>query len=277
MGIDNYYYDFVEAREDYNESGPDSYFLEAQRKIREIYEKDKESVYYLRQMQIKFEEDYFHWITNNAMLSLLKLGFLIDIRMQREKGTGTRYFIHKSNRYPRRRIKRMEKLVQEYSDDTITRSCGHRAEDLFCSGLALRGFIPKAKKVRSYGGVKWEKTGHDLDFVFEKDGVAYGCEIKNTLGYIQKDEMVTKLEMCEHLGLKPLFIMRWSPKTYNKMIIDKGGFALIFGCQIYELSQAKLVKRLRDELGLPVDCPKAIPEGILQRFENWHKKKCEFK
>ena len=110
MGIDNYYYDFVEAREDYNESGPDSYFLEAQRKIREIYEKDKESVYYLRQMQIKFEEDYFRWITNNAMLSLLKLGFLIDIRMQREKGTGTRYCIHKSNRYPRRRIKRMEKL-----------------------------------------------------------------------------------------------------------------------------------------------------------------------
>lgn len=89
--------------------------------------------------------------------------------------------------------------------------------------------------------------------------------------------MVTKLEMCEYLGLKPLFIMRWSPKTYNKMIIDRGGFALIFGCQIYELSQAKLVKRLRGELGLPVDCPKAIPEGILKRFENWHKKKCEFK
>ena len=277
MGIDNYYYDFVEAREDNNESEPDSYFLEAQRQIREIYEKDKESVYYLRQMQVKLEGDYFHWITNNAMIGLLKLGFLIDIRMEREGGTGTRYFIHKSNRYPRRRIKRMEKLVQEYSADTITRSCGHRAEDLFCSGLALRGFIPKAKKVKSYGGVTWERSGHDLDFVFERDGIAYGCEIKNTLGYIQKEEMVQKLDMCEHLGLKPLFIMRWSPKTYNKIIIDRGGYVMIFVAQIYEMSQAKLVETLKTGLVLPVDCPKAIPEGILKRFENWHNKTCELK
>jgi hypothetical protein len=121
--------------------------------------------------------------------------------------------------------------------------------------------------------VKWEKSGHDLDFVFEKNGVAYGCEIKNTLGYIDKDELEIKLEMCEHLKVRPLFIMRWSPKTYNKMIIDKGGFAMIFGSQIYELSQAKLVERLRKELGLPVDCPKAIPDGILMRFVNWHEKK----
>jgi len=204
---------------------------------------------------------------------LAELGYLTDIRRERQTGTSTRYFIHKSNRYPMRRIRTMEKLIEEYSDDTITRSCGHRAEDLFCNGLALKGFLPRAKKVSSYGGVKWEKSGHDLDFVFEKDGVAYGCEIKNTLGYIQKDELEIKLEMCEHLRVKPLFIMRWSPKTYNKMIIDKGGFALIFGTQIYELSQANLVKRLTEELGLPVDCPRAILDGILERFVKWHEKK----
>lgn len=273
MGIEDYYYDFVDVPEDYEQSGPDSYFLEAQKQIREIYERDKQSVYYVRQMQIKFEKEYFHWITNNALLQLEKFGYLKDIRITREKGTSTRYFIHKSNRYPMRRIRTMEKLIEEYSDDTITRSCGHRAEDLFCTGLALKGFLPKAKKVSSYGGVKWEKSGHDLDFVFEKDGVVYGCEIKNTLGYIRKEELEIKLEMCEHLRVKPLFIMRWSPKTYNKMIIDKGGFALIFGSQIYELSQAKLVERLKAELGLPVDCPKAIPDGILERFLKWHERK----
>jgi hypothetical protein len=56
------------------------------------------------------------------------------------------------------------------------------------------------------------------------------------------------------------------------MIVDKGGFVLIFGSQIYELSQEKLVKRLKEELGLPVDCPKAIPDGILGRFVRWHEK-----
>ena len=273
MGIKDYYYDFQDAPEDYEESGPDSYFIEAQQQIREIYEKDRQSVYYVRQMQIKFEKDYFHWITYSAMVGLWKLGYLRDFRIEREKGTSTRYFIDKSNRYPMRRIRKIEKLIEEYSDDTITRSCGHRAEDLFCNGLALKGFVPKGKKVRSYGGVKWEKTGHDLDFVFEKDGVAYGCEIKNTLGYVDKDELLTKLEMCEHLRLKPLFIMRWSPKTYNKMIIDKGGFALIFGSQIYEMSQARLVERLKAELGLPVDWPRAIPDGIIERFARWHERK----
>jgi len=64
--------------------------------------------------------------------------------------------------------------------------------------------------------------------------------------------------------------MRYSPKTYNKMIYDYGGFALIFETQIYELSQEELVQRIKDVLGLPVICSKAIPEGIIDRFERWH-------
>jgi len=237
MRSDDYYYDFEEAPEGEERPEPDHYFLEVQKEIRNLYDEDKESVYYIRQLQVKFEKKYFHWITNNAMTGLLKLGYLTDFRYAREKGTSTRYFIHKSNRYAKRKIAAIENLVEEYSQDVITRSCGHRAEDLFCNALALRGFIPRNKKVKEWNGIKWSKTGHDLDFVFEKNGIAYGCEIKNTLGYIQKEELEIKLEMCETLGLKPLFIMRYSPKTYNKMIIDKGGFALLFESQIYELSQ----------------------------------------
>jgi len=63
MGIKDYYNDFVGASEDYDGSGPDSYFIKVQQQIREIYERDKQSVYYVRQMQIKFEKEYFHWIT----------------------------------------------------------------------------------------------------------------------------------------------------------------------------------------------------------------------
>jgi len=270
--MEDYYNDFVEAQEDYEAYRRDSYFLEVQHEIRKLYERDKKSVYYVRQMQIKFEEEYFHWITYNALNGLRSMGYLKDERIVRETGTSTRYFIHKSNRYPKRRIREMEKIIEAYSDDTITRSCGHRAEDLFCNGLALKGFVPKAKKVSSYGGVTWDKSGHNLDFVFEKNGVAYGCEIKNMLGYIQKEELEIKLEMCEHLRLKPLFIMRGSPKTYNNMIINKGGFVMIFVSQIYELSQKKLVDCIKKDLGLPVDCPTAIPDGILERFVSWHER-----
>lgn len=264
--------DFYESNEDYYEPVPeaDSYFLQAQGDIRELYEKDRESVYYIRQIQVKFEKEYYHWITNNAIIGLYKLGYLRDVRIARETGTSTRYFIHRSNRYVKRKIKELEKVIAEYSQDHITRSCGHRAEDLFCKALAMRGFMPIGSKVSEWNGKKWEKTGHDLDFVFERDNIRYGCEIKNTLGYIDKEELQIKLEMCSFWGIKPLFIMRYSPKTYNKMINDYGGFALIFETQIYELSQGKLVQRIKDVLGLPVICPRAIPEGIIDRFEKWH-------
>lgn len=269
--------DFYEPPEDYYEpfeleGGPDSYFLEAQDSIKALYEKDKESVYFIRQLQVKFEKWYYHWITNNALIGLLNLRYLKDIRIPKAKGTSTRFFTHSSYRYPKRKINQMEKIIEEYSQDHITRGCGHRAEDLFSNALALRGFMPLGKKVREYKGKKWEKTGHDLDFVFERDNIEYGCEIKNTLGYIDKDELDIKLEMCEHFGIRPLFIMRYSPKTYNYLILQKRGFFLIFKTQIYELGQEKLVKKIRDTFDLPVDCPRAIPDGIIERFENWHRR-----
>jgi hypothetical protein len=267
------YDDFPEASENYYEaSSADHYFLEAQQEIKELYEKDKESVFYIRQLQVKFEKKYYHWITNNAIIGLYNIGYLKDLRIPKSKGTSTRFFIHKSNRYARRPINRIEKIIEEYSQDHITRSCGHRAEDLFCKALAMRGFMPTATKVREYNGKAWERTGHDLDFVFEKDGIKYGCEIKNTLGYIEKEELEIKLGMCAHFRIKPLFIMRYSPKSYNKMIYERGGFALIFETQIYELSQEKLVQKLKDILGLPVICSKAIPDGIIERFDKWHRR-----
>lgn len=109
-----------------------------------------------------------------------------------------------------------------------------------------------------------------LDFLFEKDGIYCGCEIKNTLSYIEKEELDIKMEMCEFFGVRPLFIMRFSPKTYNKSVIDRGGFFMIFEKQIYDLSQKALVEKITKELGLSADCPRAIPEGILERFRRWH-------
>jgi hypothetical protein len=182
----------------------------------------------------------------------------------------TRFLFHPSNRYTKRETQKAQDIIEEYSRDEITRSCGVRAETLFCAGLAEKGFMPKGKKVRSFQGRIWDKTKHDLDYLFERDGIFYGCEIKNTLPYIGKEEFAIKLEMCEFFGVRPLFIMRFSPKTYNKTIIDRGGFALIFKSQIYDLSQKALVDKLKNELGLPADCPRAIPDGILERFRRWH-------
>lgn len=254
-------------------SGPDPYFIQAKNEILCLYDNDIESVYYMRQLQVKYEKKYYHWITRNAVTSLEKEGYLKQINVTEFAGSNPlkfHFFVHHKNRYPKRDINALAKLVAEYSQDHIMLGCGNRAEILFAEGLASRGFVPTCKKVTEYNGKKWIKSKHDLDYVFLKDNIAYGCEIKNTLGYIEKEELEIKLEMCNFFSVRPLFIMRYSPKTYNDMVINAKGFALIFKAQIFEISQQDLVERIKNQLGYEVDCPKAIPDGIIDRFEKWH-------
>jgi len=69
--------DFREESEDYEAPAhPNKYFLNAQKEIKELYENNREGVYYLRQLQVKLEKQYFHWVTNNALIGLYKIGYL---------------------------------------------------------------------------------------------------------------------------------------------------------------------------------------------------------
>lgn len=260
-------------REIYQKS--DSYFLAVSNEIQEFYKQDPNAVFYMKQLQVKFEKKYFHWITHNAVIGLAKNQFLKQINITVESSGNNlklHFFAHVSNRYPKRAANALAKIVAEYSQDHIMRSCGNRAEILFAEALSARGFTIHSRNAKSYKRRKWIKTDHNLDYIFEKDKIAYGCEIKNKLGYIDKDELEAKLAICKHLRLKPLFIMRASPANYNYMIIKAGGFALIFEAQIFDLSQKTLVEKIRDNLGYIVDCPRVIPDGIIDRFEKWHER-----
>ncbi|MGH2739262.1 MAG: hypothetical protein ACRDH6_02085 [Actinomycetota bacterium] len=94
--------------------------------------------------------------------------------------------------------------------------------------------------------------------------------MKNSLSYIDRDELVTKLEMCRALDVTPLFIMRMAAKSYVEQIRQAGGFALLFKWQLYPYGHDALAKRVREALGLPVDSPRAISEGTVKRFLDWH-------
>lgn len=162
------------------------------------------------------------------------------------------------------------RVIREYSDHTIARGCGEQADMLFLTALLSRGFILCGQDANEYRGIKWPGSAHNFDFIIEKDSVGYGCEVKNTFDYIEKEELSIKLRMCEFLKIKPLFIMRFSAKAYNWEIIRKGGYAMIFEKQIYPFAQEKLVQRIQEVLGMPVDCPRKIPDGIIDRFMKWH-------
>ncbi len=48
---------------------------------------------------------------------------------------------------------------------------------------------------------------------------------------------------------------------------------MIMGYQFYPWSHADLAKIVAKELGLPVDAPRALAEGTMDRFMKWRAKK----
>ena|SRR3972149_1576039 len=159
----------------------------------------------------------------------------------------------------------------------ITRAVGERAEILFSNALMKRGFVVEGEHTNEVRGEKWKKSKHNLDFILSKDNIIYGCEIKNTLAYINKYELDIKLEMCDYFGIRPLFIVRAAPKNYIYEIQKVGGYTLIFETQIYPLGQEKLAEKVKETLELPVICSNGIPKGMIDRFMNWHQKHVNFK
>lgn len=139
-------------------------------------------------------------------------------------------------------------------------------------GFARCEFVMRGRNTRAYAGREWVETAHELDFVFDRDGVAYGVEVKNTLRYMEYDELRTKIRMCEALGLKPVFAARMLPKSWIKEVVDSGGFALIMKYQLYPWTHRGLALQVRKELELPVDAPRALEQGTMERFMRWHRR-----
>ena len=275
------FYDFGEE-EWYEEWPRDVKIDEAKEMLVRFFNERGEEVFYLKQLEVLFEKQPypyqersypFHWTIGKAVKELIGERFLGMEEVPLLRGSRAKFVFNRKLRYRRRQINERIEVIREYSDPVIARAFGLQAEVLFLNALALRGFLPKGRNTNEYRGRKWTKTGEDLDFILERDDVAYGCEVKNTWDYIPRDELDIKLEMCGFLGIKPVFIMRSSPKTYNNEIIQRGGDAMIFETQIYPFGQRNLVNRIREVLDLPVDCPRAIPEGIIDRFIRWHDRK----
>ncbi|MFH1368058.1 MAG: hypothetical protein ABII64_02900 [Elusimicrobiota bacterium] len=270
MSYDDYYDDIEKPIRE------DAYQVQALELIKEIINKNKNDVFYTKQLQILIEDRIFHWVTARAIEDLLEKGG--KYLSSRDKKSDAHVIWHRSNRYYKRKSKALARLIEKHSDISVSEGCGYEANNLFYIALTEKGFKYIGKNVNIFKRKKWIKTKHDLDYILEKDGVFYGIEIKNSFDYIDNKEMEIKLEMCEYLGLKPLFIMRNAPKTYNRMINNYGGYAMIFVSKIFPLSLKTLAKEINSSLFKKYskekycDAPRSIPEGMVDRFVNWHEK-----
>lgn len=241
--------------------------------IERFFEENREAVFFSRQIEVAHEDRWFHWVTSRALWRLIadeKLG-----HERRELATGGEIHLmwHRSYRYYKREAARTVSLVEEYADPNIGAALGLHGEAMALEGFASREFVMRGRETNEFGDRTWTETGHDLDFIFERDGLAYGVEVKNTLTYMDQREMRTKIRMAAHLGVTPVFVARMLPKTWITEINRAGGFALIIKYQLYPWAHRDLAKRVRAELGLPVDSPRRLQDGTMLRFARWHERR----
>ena len=251
-----------------------SYIDKAKLSLLEFFEENNSNVYHSRQLEVYFEGQYYHWITNNALRELRQEN---KIKSERHRSSSCGFelviYWNKSYRYYKRSIKALINLVESYSTNKMARYLGWQGEMLVGDAFASMGFVRVGRESNEYNGIKWTETNHNMDFIFQKDGLTYGVEVKNTLPYIDKDEFNIKIQLCKHLGIIPVFAVRMMPTAWTKELIQEGGFALILKYQLYHPIQQDIVDNIKDHINLPVDTPRVLMEGTLQRFLSWHNKK----
>jgi hypothetical protein len=238
--------------------------------LRQFFDNNRESVFFSRQLEVIHEHQFFHWITNRAIRTLIESGEVVAETRELAMGGEIKLIWHRGYRYYKRAATEVVKLVEEYAHPNIGAALGLHGEMMVLEGFARNRFTLLGREVNRLDDQLWTETNHDVDLVFERDGVRYGIEVKNTLGYMDYKELKVKVRLCLHLGLRPVFVVRMAPKHWIFEVAGQGGFILILKYQLYPWTHADLAKRVAATFTLPVDAPRALADGTMVRFLKYH-------
>lgn len=252
---------------------PDAKEGEARERLGRFFDENRERVFYVTQLEVMNERDFFHWVTGRVLHTLVADGLLKTENRTLDTGAPIKLLWHRRHRYFKRDAAQLMKLVNEYSSPNISGSIGLHAEQMVLAGFASKEFIMRARGAREFRGQVSSLGKVNLDFIFERDNIAYGIEVKNTLSYGDHDELFAKVAVAEEIGTIPVLVTRMMPRSWANELIQRGGFALILGYQLYPWTHVDLARRVNRELGLPVDAPKALQDGTMERFMRWHRKR----
>jgi hypothetical protein len=266
-------FDEFRQPEEWEQLPPDPAQEKAFEKLHRLFREQRERVFFARQLEVMHEDDFFHWVTSRAAGQLEGKGLILSELRPLRHGGNIKLMWNASFRYYRRKASEVVKLVEEYAHPNIGGALGNHGELMVLEGFAKRQFVLQGRNSREFRSKKWVKTDHDLDFIFERDSRAYGVEVKNMLGYMEYRELRIKIDLCREIGVRPVFVARMLPKSWIHEIWKAGGFALILKYQLYPPAHKDLAKSVASQLGLPVDAPKALADGTIERFVRWHLQK----
>jgi hypothetical protein len=260
--------------------------------------------FFLRQLQVHYEADFFPWVLKYALSILEQEGYLACITSQDIPGFGRlkniknmRFYFNakaepsKQELYMtmKKKAYSIAKLVDAYSHPKVTADVGEHLQSLLWYELRVQDFKVIGSNTNEYNGKKWTTSEQDLDHIakHESGRLTIGLEAKNTLGIMTRKEIDEKIAMCNYLDITPVFAVRWI-KPYIRYIKDSGGFCWIFKTQIYPYSYRGFVTEIYTRLSVPdrqdskghrlefpVSASSRLPDVSVKNFDRWVKSKVE--
>lgn len=236
------------------------------------YGRAKKMPYYVGQIQMFLEDKFSDDVVYQAIEQLVDIDHIL---LKYNAKTGV--FIYNPKKYSSEtdpllkvHIDSACSLIDAYSDPKVTERYGKHLENLVRLELQRQGFRIVGADSKKFRDKEYKSNNSNLDLIAEHQSgkLNIGVEVKNTLSVLDKEEVITKLDICDCLGLKPVFAVRWL-KPYASLVTDRGGFPWIFKKQIYPTEFTKLTKKLSKRLKLPTCVATELPTESVQPFNNW--------
>src|SRR2546426_5035680 len=114
---------------------------DARDSLREFFERNRQRVYFSRQLEVQNEDRYFHWITNRAIRDLEAEGVILSERRNLSAGGTIKLLWHRRFRYYKREATKVVDLVNDYSAPNIGAALGLQGEALILEGFASIEFV----------------------------------------------------------------------------------------------------------------------------------------
>jgi hypothetical protein len=216
------------------------------------YGRPRKTPVHTGQLRVLLEDKWNPWQVDAALRTLTSCG-AISALQQAARNTGEMTFYYPSEVKNQTKqptliashARSLSKLVNLYLSPRVTSALGKHLEGLAKYELKVKGFEIVGESTRGYNGMSWTKTRDNLDIVavHRSKGLAVGVEVKNTLDLIERREVQLKIEMCEHLGLTPLFAVRWiGPRA--GLVMKHDGIIWEFKTQVYPPGFESLVEEI---------------------------------
>src|SRR4051812_28763522 len=94
------------------------------------FEDHPQTVFYSRQLEVLFENEHFHWITNRAVRRLVEEGRIISEARRLDLGSEIKLLWHRKFRFYKRAATDVFDLVNRYSTSASDGTLGLQGEHL---------------------------------------------------------------------------------------------------------------------------------------------------